>query len=310
MHVMYVRRVVLAVALIACFVYAPTAQACEQAQAFGNQWSAAGQLDSPGDVATDSAGNTWVLDTAHNRVQKFDSEGEFVLQFGSSGSGNGQFSGPKGIAVDPEGDVWVASGPAGSTRVQEFSGAGVFQREWSAGESPSLTGIAVDPEGNVWVSATTASGSITKIKKFTPAGASLLEFGSPGTGNGQFKEPQGIAADSEGNVLVADTGNHRIQEFNGAGEFVRKYGSEGTGNGQLKFPSDVAVDSEGRVWVIDTGNNRAQRFTSKGTYQTQFGTGGPNDGQLNGPQGIAVDAGGDIWIADTENDRVAAWAGC
>ncbi len=59
-------------------------------------------------------------------------------------------------------------------------------------------------------------------------------------GNGQLKEPQGIATDSEGNIWVADTGNNRIEEFNAKGEFIRKVGTVGTGNGQLNGPSGLA----------------------------------------------------------------------
>ena len=269
---------------------------------FGGDWSGAGKLSSPGEVAIDSEGNAWVLDTGHSRVQKFNSSGELLLQFGSFGSSNGQFSSPQGIAVDSGDDVWVASGGA---RVQEFSSTGSFLQSWSVPGANGVPGIAIDSGGKVWALVSTGIGGIKpKVKKLTTAGEVLLEFGAEGSENSQFISPQDIAADSEGNVLIADTGNHRVQEFNSSGEFVRKYGSEGTGNGQLKSPRGLTVDSEGRVWVADTGNNRAQRFSSKGAYQAQLGSGGPNDGQFDAPQGVAVDSGGNIWVADTGNNRV------
>ena len=46
----------------------------------------------------------------------------------------------------------------------------------------------------------------------------------------------GIAVDSEDNVYVADTSNHRIQKFDSNGNFITKWGSEGTGNGEFKKP--------------------------------------------------------------------------
>lgn len=278
-------------------VFNNSAGACTYATSFGDQWFSAGQLSAPDDVATDSEGNAWVLDSGHGRVKKFDSEGGFALQFSSSA---------EGIAVDSGGDVWTVS----SASVKEYSDQGALLQSWNAsGEfiSAADSSIAVDPEGKVWVSGRFLNAEIkffTRVKKFTTSGEELLEFGSEGTGNGQFKSPEDIAADSEGNVLIADTGNHRIQEFNGAGEFVRKYGTEGSGNGQFKSPKGVAVDSEGRVWVADAGNNRMQRFSSKGAYQTQFGSPGPNDGQFSGPQAIAVDPEEGLWVADTGNNRV------
>jgi DNA-binding beta-propeller fold protein YncE len=42
----------------------------------------------------------------------------------------------------------------------------------------------------------------------------LGEFGTSGSGNGQFKEPTAVAVDSNSNVFVADTGNNRVQKFN------------------------------------------------------------------------------------------------
>lgn len=203
--------------------------------------------------------------------------------------------------MDSEDDVWVASAGA---RVQEFSEEGAFMQAWIVpGVGAAVTGIAIDPEGKVWVVGL-GSFATPKVRKLTSAGEVILEFGAAGSGNGQFASASDIAADSEGNVLVADTGNQRIQEFNSAGEFVRKYGSEGTGNGQFKSPRGVAVDPEGRVWVADTGNNRIQRFSAKGAYQAQLGSTGPNGGQFEGPQGIAVDSEENVWVADTGNDRV------
>ncbi|HEX6154371.1 MAG TPA: hypothetical protein VFZ19_12715, partial [Solirubrobacterales bacterium] len=93
--------------------------ACEFALKFGGESSGPGRLDSPNDLATDTEGNVWVLDTGHSRVQKFDPEGKFLLQFGSSGTG---------IAVDSEGDVWIT---AGGDLVKEFSDEGAFLRSWS-----------------------------------------------------------------------------------------------------------------------------------------------------------------------------------
>jgi tripartite motif-containing protein 71 len=48
----------------------------------------------------DKEGNVWVADRGGNRVQKFDSEGNFLLEFGSDGSGEGEFSDPRQVAVD------------------------------------------------------------------------------------------------------------------------------------------------------------------------------------------------------------------
>jgi DNA-binding beta-propeller fold protein YncE len=50
-------------------------------------------------LAFDASGNIYVSDVGNNRIQKFDSHGNYLSQFGSYGSGNGQFFAPYGVAV-------------------------------------------------------------------------------------------------------------------------------------------------------------------------------------------------------------------
>ena len=50
------------------------------------------------------------------------------------------------------------------------------------------------------------------------------QWGSEGSGDGQFYSPNGIAVDSSGNVYVADTENQRIQKFTTDGEFITAMG--------------------------------------------------------------------------------------
>jgi tripartite motif-containing protein 71 len=66
-----------------------------------------GQFIDPGVIIVDSEGNTYVTDQGNNRVQKFDSDGNFVTKWGSEGSGEGQFNSPLGISLDFEGNVYV-----------------------------------------------------------------------------------------------------------------------------------------------------------------------------------------------------------
>jgi streptogramin lyase len=132
----------------------------------------------------------------------------------------------------------------------------------------------------------------------------LKQWGSFGTGDGQFNFPRGITVDSAGNVYVADTHNSRIQKFDSSGTFLAKWGSEGTGNGQFDYPNDIAVDSAGNVYVADTINDRIQKFDSSGTFLTKWGINGTGNGQFENPDSIAVDSAGNVYVADTINDRI------
>ncbi len=106
----------------------------------------------------------------------------------------------------------------------------------------------------------------------------LLLFGSSGTGNGEFHEPSGITIDSSGNILVADTKNHRIQKFDSSGNYLTQFGSSGTGNGEFNQPSGITIDSSGNILVADTKNHRIQKFTNDNTAPTAaitYSTPGP-----------------------------------
>lgn len=277
---------------------------------FGSPGSEAGQLSSPSGIATDKAGNTWVSDTGNNRIQEFNSKGEFVRQFGGSGSAPGQFAEPRGIAIDSSGDVWVVD--SNNHRVQEFGSKGEFIRQLGTegegeGQFGKLQSIAIGPEGNVWTVEGAPSIGKTRIQEFTAEGTYLNQFGAEGSSNAQFLEPQGIALDRSGNVWIADTGNNRIQELRASGEFIRAFGSEGTENGKFKRPGGLAIDPEGTLWVADTANSRVQRFSAAGAYLSQFGIAGSGTGQFSEPKALAVGSEGDVWIADTGNSRVEDW---
>ena len=98
--------------------------------------------------------------------------------------------------------------------------------------------MAVDTTGNVYV----ADTDNHRVQKFTSTGSYLTQWGTYGTGNGQFNRPFYVSVDATGDVYVADTGNHRVQKFTSTGTYLTQWGSNGTGNGQFKSPQGVAVD--------------------------------------------------------------------
>src|SRR5207302_591192 len=108
-----------------------------------------------------------VTDEINNRVQKFDSRGNFLAKWGKEGYGPGQCNGPWGIAVDALGNVYVTD--TGNHRIQKFTSNGAFICQWgnrgnTLGQVNFPYGIAVDREGFVYV---VDSGN-ARVLKFAP----------------------------------------------------------------------------------------------------------------------------------------------
>jgi len=253
------------------------------------QWGSPGsgnsEFDSPTGVAVDGNGNVYVAEYYNHRIQKFDAGGAYVGQWGSGGSGNGQFFYPYGVAVDGAGNVYVAD--SGNDRIQKFAGDGTF-----------LMAFGWD----------VVSGNVDTDFEICQSGDTCKD-GSPGGGDGQFSNPQGVAIDGAGNVYVADTSNSRIQKFDGNGNYLSQWGGFGSGNSQFNYPTGVAVDGNGNVYVADSSNHRSQKCDGSGNYRSQWGSGGSGNGQFQYPYGVAADGSGNVYVADSDNSRIQKFDG-
>ena len=132
----------------------------------------------------------------------------------------------------------------------------------------------------------------------------VAKWGSLGSGDGQFGDPEGIATDQAGNVYVADTNNRRIQKFTSDGQFIARWGSPGTGDGQFAIPRSIVTDQAGNVYVSDAGNARIQKFTSDGQFLAKWGSAGTGDGQFRFIDGITTDQAGNVYVGDTGHHRI------
>jgi tripartite motif-containing protein 71 len=92
--------------------------------------------------------------------------------------------------------------------------------------------------------------------QFDSNGKFITSWGSEGTGDGQFLQPEDVSVDSSsGNVFVADFEGNNFQKFDSNGNFITKWGSKGDGDGQFFWlPHDIAIDSSDNVYVVDSGN--------------------------------------------------------
>ena len=139
-----------------------------------------------------------------------------------------------------------------------------------------------------------------------PDGGGPLELG-----DGQFREPWGIAVGVDGTIFVADTWNGRIQAFDSQGNFLSKWGvfskisDENRDPYALFGPRGLAVMPTGNLLVADTGNKRILEFTPAGEYVRQIGGGGFLLGHFEEPVDIVVHPPtGHILVSDAWNRRI------
>jgi DNA-binding beta-propeller fold protein YncE len=81
-----------------------------------------GRFNNPNSLTIDSNGYIYVADTNNYRIQKFDSDGTFLVSWGSLGTGPGEFSYPMGLAIDSKNNVYVIDKV--NNNVQKFSPVG------------------------------------------------------------------------------------------------------------------------------------------------------------------------------------------
>ena len=251
------------------------------------------------------------------------------------------FSGnPWKVAVDSMGSVYVTGGVT-SQVIRKVTSKGVvttfagIEGPWlsigafadgtgTAARFQSPTGITIDSNDNVYV----ADNLNQTIRRITSAGVVSTLAGSSGLAGSadgvgiaaRFKNPEGIAVDSSGNVYVADTQNSTIRKITSAGVVTTLAGTAGVsgsadGNGaaaKFVYPRGVAVDSSGNVYVADTGNQNIRKITSTGVVTTFAGTAGSYgnaDGtgaaaKFSSPFDVAVDSSGNVYVADNDNSTI------
>lgn len=282
-------------------------------QVWGSQGKGGGQFQDPRGIAVDEAGNVYVADSGNHRVQKFDSNGQFITQWGSQGIEIGQFQEPWGIAVDAAGNVYVAD--TWNHRIQKLNAEGDVLLQWggyaatggaAVGEEGFFWGprdIAIDAAGNVYVSDT----GNKRVQVFSPDGDFLDQWGGFGVEDGQMDEPVGLATDEEGNIYLADTWNQRVQKFGPDLNFVTKWPITGW-YGQSVVNKPYLAAGGDRVYVTDPEGYRVLVFDQSGEFVATFGEYGFDSKSFALPTGVAVDGDGNVYVIDSSNHRVMKFA--
>lgn len=174
-------------------------------------WEAGdGRFYGPRAVAVSPKNEVFVADTGNKRIMVYSNAGQFLRKWGSGGKQPGSFDEPVGLAISAGNEVFVAD--TVNQRIQVFDDQGNFKRQWAVlGWDDRYTQpyLALDERGSLF-----ASDSVQSvIHRFLPDGSAVTRFGSKGAAPGQMDRAVGVAVDSQDNVYIADTDNHRIQKW-------------------------------------------------------------------------------------------------
>jgi len=305
------------------------------------------KLNSPSGVALDSGYNLFIADVNNSRIRRVDPSGTITTfaggdQVGLAGDGGpaalASLYGPLDLAFTPVGALLVADSNnlraryIANGKISTIAGNGNYRYggdggPGSAAQLPAPSGIVIDSSGDVTICDNFAN-RVRRVDVFgnihLVAGANAPGYAGDGgpAASGVLADCAGIAADSAGNIYIADTGNRRIRKINASG-FISTIAGTGvngySGDGgpatlaSLSNPQGVAADAQGNIYIADTGNHVVRKVSPQAVITTVAGTGDQGyagDGgpavaaELNFPSRLAIDVVGNLYVSDSGNNVV------
>lgn len=187
-----------------------------------------GKFFCPFSLTTDDDDNIYTTDMYNNRIQKFTSNGKFLLTFGT-----------KTILVDPQTFLTGRDGSVPKTTFKNPSSITYKNNKL----------FVVDTFNN-------------RIQIFDKDGEFIKQFGGVGNFTGRFNTPSAITVDDSGNIYVGEFKGNKITVFNKHYQFKTKWGDKGIANMEFQGITGITTDNNGFVYVVDWGNARIKKFKS------------------------------------------------
>jgi DNA-binding beta-propeller fold protein YncE len=224
-------------------------------------------------VCDTQAGNVSISDLKTRRMRYIRPVGQAAMKI------------PVGVAVDNDGTIYVTD--TGREQVLVFDPQGNLLQTLGQKGEMKPAGIAVH-QNNLYVTDTRNS----TVRVYDRTSRQLIRT-FPQNETDEKKRlfmPTNIAVDSNGQVVVSDSGGFAVKIYDSEGKHVRTLGELGVSPGQFAMPKGVGVDGQGRVYVLDAAAPVIQMFDAEGRLLMYFGqpqSSGP--GGLWLPAGLAVD---------------------
>jgi predicted membrane-bound mannosyltransferase/DNA-binding beta-propeller fold protein YncE len=232
----------------------------------GCQGDGRGQFNEPWGIAVGKDGSVYVSDTWNHRMQKFDSQGNFVKMWGLFESTGGElgkpnaFYGPRALTLGQDGNLYVMD--TGNKRVQVFTPDGEFVTQYGGGgvvegRFDEPVGLGQDAAGNWYVADTWNH----RIQKFDKNFNYVAQWSIDGWASQSVVNKPFLAVDTKRNVIyVTDPENYRVLAFNADGSFRATFGQYGNDAQSFVLPTGIAVGPNGQIYVADGDGQRIMIF--------------------------------------------------
>ena len=293
-------------------------------------------LQAPYAVRERAGGDLFVVDTANNRLIKYQG-GDFSKPiYYPDPSRTNQGAAAEGnvtVAVDGQGTadpkMLAYARTASDLRLLKPMGVGFYQNYVYIADTGHGRVLVLEDLGDRFAVARVfghfADKGLIRDIAFGPGSSFYLLDGRAGkvtkysfTGeaqnfSGDVKEisgsfvPYGLTVDEAGNIYVADTSHHQVIQYGPDGSKKLTIGGRGKAEGKLLYPQGVVVDREGSIYIADTENQRIQKFRANGELAGVFGEWGQEKGQFFHARRISLGTRSGVpvvYVPDTTLNRV------
>ena len=211
----------------------------------------------------------------------------------------GGLNAPASLGIDSLGNIWVAN-YFGVLSTFSPQGTSLSSTGYGVGTLSESYGLAIDPSNNIWVTNeetpdhSPTTGSITAFLGAGSAAAGSLLNATSYFYDASIDYPRAVAADTNGNILIADYGNSSATIYNSSGQLVE--GEVGSGNAAL--PVAIAADASHGIWLANQGDNSVTHISSGGVLLAHTVC-------CDGASAIATDEDGNAWVANYNDSSVS-----
>ncbi|XP_002732762.1 E3 ubiquitin-protein ligase TRIM45-like [Saccoglossus kowalevskii] len=243
---------------------------------FGSEGSRKSYFNIPWGVAINNNGQIVVADTNNHRIQILDWRGH-CLNCLKCDLFPKPFT-PRDIAVSDDGKYFVTD--RGNKQIVVCTEEHVITT-FGPNEGINPYGVTLTNDGCVLV--TDRQKDRHYIRKYTISGEHVMVTEIPGSTEGQPIHPDSVAVNTNNQIYISDSRNHRIQIMDSSLHYLKSFGSLGNGINKFNVPCGVDIDKDNNVYICDTGNKRICKYSATGELIEYIA-----EGKVDCPTCIAV----------------------